>query len=164
MENLAVRGEGADSPRFLEDFSVGDLIESRTITVSGDMVRSFAQAYDPQPMHLDEDAARKSVFGKLVGSGWQTLAITMRLLVDAKLLGSTPIVGADFKDIRFHAPMLPGDTLHAKAEVLSVRTSKSRPERGFLEVKVTTMNDKGAILITQTWTLVLPSRAPARSI
>lgn len=149
--------------RYLEDFLVGDRTESGTFTLSRDMIRSFAEVYDPQQMHLDEDAAQGTVFGELVASGWQTLAVTMRLLVDARLLGTTPIVGVEFKNMRFHAPVRPGDTLRASAEVLAVRPSKSRPERGFLDLEVTTKNDAGATLVTQSWTLLVPSRTGASS-
>lgn len=153
--------ERPDAPRYLEDFKVGDLTETDEFTVTRDLIRSFAEQYDPQPMHLNEAAARSTVFGELVGSGWQTLAVTMRLLVDARLLGGTPIVGAEFKDMRFHAPMRPGDTLRASAEVMAIRPSKSRPDRGFMDVKVTTKNAAGVTLVTQSWSLVMPSRATA---
>ena len=146
-------------PRYLEDFKVGDRVETDTFTVTRDLIRAFAEQYDPQPMHLDEAAARGTVFGELVGSGWQTLAVTMRLLVDARLLGGTPIVGAEFKDMRFHAPMRPGDALRASAEVMAIRPSRSRPDRGFIDVKVTTRNALGATLVTQSWSLVVPSRS-----
>lgn len=152
---------GPDKPRYLEDFQVGDLIETDALTVTRDMIVSFARQYDPQPMHLDDDAARSTLFGELVGSGWQTLAVTMRLLVDARLLGGTPIVGAEFKDLRFHAPMRPGDALRASAEVMAIRPSRSRPDRGFMDLKVTTKNAAGAMLVTQTWSLVVPARASA---
>lgn len=148
-------------PRFLEDFEVGDRVETGAFTVTRDLIRSFAEQYDPQPMHMDEAAARGTVFGELVGSGWQTLAVTMRLLVDARLLGGTPIVGAEFKDMRFHAPVRPGDTLRASAEVMAIRPSKSRPDRGFMDMKVTTKNAAGATLVTQSWSLVVPSRSAA---
>lgn len=148
----------SDEPRYLEDFKVGDLTETREFTLTREMIVSFAEQYDPQPMHLDDVSAKNTVFGELVGSGWQTLAVTMRLLVDARLLGSTPIVGAEFKDMRFHAPMKPGDSLRASAEVLAIRPSKSRPDRGFMDMKVTTMNSAGATLVTQTWSLVMPCR------
>lgn len=147
------------SPRYLEDFAVGDQIETGEIAITREMIRSFAELYDPQPMHLDEVAARDSVFGEMVGSGWQTLAVTMRLLVDARLLGSTPIVGAEFRDMRFHAPVRPGDTVRASAEVLAMRASKSRPQRGFMDFKVTTKTTAGVTLVTQSWRLVVPSRA-----
>lgn len=151
--------ERPDTPLYLEDFAVGDRIDSAECTVTLDMIRSFAALYDPQPMHLDEGAARGSIFGALVGSGWQTLALTMRLLVDARLLGSTPIVGAEFRELRFHAPMRPGDSLRASAEVKAIRPSKSKPDRGFIDFEVTTRTGAGTTLVTQQWSLVLPSRA-----
>lgn len=149
----------ATAPRYLEDFKIGDVTETDAFTVTRDMILSFAEQYDPQPMHLDEAAARGTVFGELVGSGWQTLALTMRLLVDARLLGGTPIVGAEFKDMRFHAPMRPGDTLRASAEVMAIRPSRSRPDRGFMDLKVTTRNAAGAALVTQSWSLIVPCRS-----
>lgn len=151
----------SDKPRYLEDFQVGELTETAEFTVTRDMIVSFAEQYDPQPMHLDDNAAKDTVFGELVGSGWQTLAVTMRLLVDARLLGGTPIVGAEFKEMRFHAPMRPGDALRANAEIMAIRLSRSRPDRGFMDVKVTTKNSAGAMLVTQHWSLVVPARASA---
>lgn len=144
--------------RYLEDFKIGDRIESGKFTVTRELIRTFARQYDPQPMHLDEAAARESVFGELVGSGWQTLAVTMRLLVDARLLGGTPIVGAEFKDMRFHAPVHPGDTLQASAEVVGIRPSTSRRDRGFMDMVVTTQTTAGVKLVTQSWRLVVPMR------
>lgn len=147
-----------NAPRYLEDFKVGDVTETDALAVTQEMILDFARQYDPQPMHLDETAARQTVFGELVGSGWQTLALTMRLLVDARLLGGTPIVGAEFKETRFHAPMRPGDSLRVSAEVAAIRPSRSHPERGFLDMLVTTKNAAGAPLVTQRWSLVVPCR------
>lgn len=146
-------------PHYFEDFVVGQKIESDELTVTYEMIVAFAQQYDPQPMHLDEQAARSSLFGQLVGSGWQTLAVTMRLLVDARLLGGTPIVGVEFKDVRFHTPMRPGDSLRAKAEVVALHPSKSRPSRGFLDMNVTTVNTAGEVLVSQSWRLAVPRRS-----
>lgn len=146
-------------PLYLEDIAVGDRTQTGEIPVTRDMITTFAADYDPQPMHIDEVSARSTLFGELVGSGWQTLAITMRLLVDARLLGSTPIVGAEFRAIRFHAPVRPGDRLRATAEVLATRRSKSRPDRGFMDLSVRTENQCGHSLVTQTWTLVVPTRS-----
>ncbi len=109
-------------------------------------------------MHLDEMAAQESFFGALVGSGWQTLALTMRLLVDARPLGGTPLVGAELREIRFHAPLHPGDRLRASSEILAIRPARSRTDRGFLDVKVTTRNAVGDLLVTQICTLVVPTR------
>lgn len=146
-------------PLYLEDFSVGDRVETRRFVITRKMIRGFAEVYDPQPMHLDEATARETVFGELVGSGWQTLAITMRLLVDAKLLGTTPIVGAEFRNIRFLIPVRPGDALRATAEVVGLRPSRSRPDRGFMELQVNTANESGAVVLMQNWTLLLPTRS-----
>lgn len=155
---MSAKETRGDAPRYLEDFAVGDRTETDEVVVTREMIKSFAKLYDPQPMHLDEVFARHTIFGELVGSGWQTLAVTMRLLVDARLLGGTPIVGAEFKDTRFHAPVRPGDSLRANAEIVAVRPSKSRPDRGFMDVRVTTMNTAGTTLVTQNWSLVVPSR------
>ncbi|GGO84351.1 MaoC family dehydratase [Marinobacterium nitratireducens] len=158
MEAKAASERSAD-PLYLEDIQVGDLVETKEFTVTRDMIIAFAEQYDPQPMHLDEKAAHDTIFGELVGSGWQTLVLTMRLLVDARLLGGTPLIGAELKNIRFHAPMRPGNTLRAGAEVTAIRPSKSRPDRGFIDLKVTTRNADGMTLATQNWSLVMPLRS-----
>lgn len=145
--------------KYLEDFQIGDMIETAEAEVTREMIISFAQQYDPQPMHLNEESARDTVFGELVGSGWQTLALTMRLIVDARFLGDTPIVGAEFQETRFHAPMRPGERLRATVEVMGIRMSKSRPDRGFLDVKVQTKNSQELPLVTQRWSLVVPSKS-----
>lgn len=147
-----------DSPLFIDDFSVGDRCITGDVLVTRDMIVGFAEVYDPQPMHLNDDAARATIFGAFVGSGWQTLSLSMRLLIDAKLLGGTPIVAVGFKDIRFHAPVLPDTRLRVETEVLSVRRSNTRNDRGYLELRVTT-TASGTVVITQHWTLVVPARA-----
>ena len=146
------------APRYLEDFVIGDIIETSSTIITKGMIVAFAKDYDPQPMHLDDSAAKKTVFGELVGSGWQTLAMTMRLVVDAGLLGGTPIVGVEFKDTKFHAPLLPGSSIKAKAEIIGIQGSKSRPDIGFLDVRVTTFADETKMLITQNWRLVVPTK------
>ncbi|MGX1788893.1 MaoC family dehydratase [Bosea sp. NPDC055332] len=151
-----------NAPRYLEDFTAGDHFSSGSFEVTAESIRAFAGLYDPQPMHMDEEAARSTIFGELVGSGWQTLAITMRLLVDARLLGGDPIVGAEFANVRFHRPMRPGDRLRATADVLETRLSRSRGDRGFMDLQVTTTNQDNETVLTQRWTLVVPTRAHSR--
>jgi acyl dehydratase len=151
-------GLGRQAPPESGKFAVGKLIQTGEFAVTRELVRSFAELYDPQPMHLDEQAARETIFGELVASGWQTLAITMRLLVDAKLLGGAPIVGAEFRDLRFHGPVRPGDILSATAEFVAQRSSRSRPDRSFMDLQVSTRNQDGKVLLTQTWTLAMPTR------
>jgi len=150
--------EAAAIPRYLEDFVPGDRIRTGSTEITEAMSRGFAEAYDPQPIHLDAEAARASMFGGLVASGWQTLAITMRLIADTKPLGTTPMIGIEIQNLRFLHPVRPGDTLTAEAEVLGTRRSGSRPDRGFLDLTVTTRNQDGMPVVIQRWTLLVPTR------
>jgi acyl dehydratase len=153
--------EAALAARHLEDFAAGDRIRTGSIHISEAMSLEFARMYDPQPIHLDAEAPRDSMFGGLVTSGWQTLALTMRLIADAKPLGATPMIGIEVQNLRFLHPVRPGDTLTVEAEVLGSRRSESRPGRGFLDVAVTTRNQDGHPVVTQRWTLLVPTRAKA---
>jgi acyl dehydratase len=150
--------EAALAARHLEDFATGDRIRTGSVHITEAMSREFAAMYDPQPIHLDAEAARGSMFGGLVSSGWQTLALTMRLIADARPLGTTPLIGIEIKNLRFLHPVRPGDTLTVEAEVLGTRRSESRPERGFLDLAVTTRNQDGRPVVTQRWTLLVPTR------
>lgn len=145
--------------RYLEDFTVGEVIETEEFSLTRDMIVAFAEEFDPQAMHIDEEAAKDTIFGELVGSGWHTLLITLKLILNSKLFGDTPLIGAGFKDVRFHSPMYPGDSLQASAEILDIRPSEHKPDRGLLDVKVITSTAQGKVLISQTWTLALPTRA-----
>jgi acyl dehydratase len=127
--------------RFLEDFSPGQKYRGRLrLKVDAARVKSFAAEFDPQPFHLDEAAARGSLFGGLAASGWHTAAMTMRLLVDCDLRPAGGIVGAGFDEFRWPRPVRPGDELWIEAEVLEVRRSKSRPDQGVIKVRTTTYN------------------------
>jgi acyl dehydratase len=150
--------ETALAPRYLEDLAAGDRVRTGSTSITEAMSREFAQMYDPQPIHLDAAAAGASMFGGLVTSGWQTLALTMRLIADARPLGGTPMIGIEVKNLRFLHPVRPGDTLTVEAEVLGTRRSESRPERGFLDLAVTTRNQDGRPVVTQRWTLLVPTR------
>ena len=145
--------------RYLEDFKVGELIETEEFSLTRDMIVSFAEQYDPQDMHIDEELAKNTIFGELVGSGWQTLLITLKLILNSKRFGDTPLIGAGFKDVRFHHPMYPGNSLKVCAEIMDIRPSKNKADRGLMDVFVTTKTTSGTVLITQTWTLALPTKA-----
>ena len=112
--------------RFLEDFAAGQIYGSGRITVEEDRIRTFAAEFDPQPFHLNEDSARRSIFGGLAASGWHTAALTMRLLVESDFKPVGGIIGAGFDEFRWPLPVPPGDELHVESEVLEVRPSKSR--------------------------------------
>jgi acyl dehydratase len=147
-----------DDRRHLEDFEAGQrFASSDEYLMATDRMIAYATDYDPQPIHIDAEAAADELFGGLVASGWQTLGATTRLVLAARPLGSTPLVGVGIDNLRFLAPVRAGDVLTAEAEVLEVRPSRSHPERGYLVLRVTTRRRQdGEAVLTQDWTLLLP--------
>ena len=145
--------------RFLEDFAAGQKFGSGRVRVEAERVKRFAAEFDPQPFHLDEDAARTTLFGGLAASGWHTAAMTMRLLVESDLKPAGGIVGAGFDEFRWPRPVRPGDELHLEIEVLEVRPSRSRPEQGMVKIRTTTLNQKGEPVQVSVGNLVVPRRS-----
>ena len=143
---------------YLEDFAVGQVYHSGRLRVDKEQILAFAKQFDPQPYHLDEEAAGKSVFGQLVASGWHTAALTMRLLVDGEFKPAGGILGVGFDDLSWPRAVRPGDELHAKSEVLDVRPSKSRPDRGLIRVRTTTLNQNEEAVQVYTGNLLVPRR------
>jgi len=128
--------------RYLEDFAVGQTFGSGRLRIDEERIKSFAAEFDPQPFHLDEEAARHTMFRGLAASGWHTSALTMRLLVESEIRPAGGIVGAGFDELRWPRPVRPGDELRVQTEVLEVRPSKSRPEQGMIKVRTTTLNQR----------------------
>src|ERR1700726_3222965 len=118
--------------QYLEDYATGQVYRSGRLRVDKDQITAFAAQFDPQPYHLDEAAARKSVFGALVASGWHTAALSMRLLVDGELKPAGGILGVGFDELSWPRPVRPGDELRLVSEILEVRPSRSRPDRGLI--------------------------------
>jgi acyl dehydratase len=144
----------------LEDLSPGQRYGSdRRLTVSAADVTAFAAQFDPQPFHLDDAAARGSVFGGLAASGWHTAALTMRLLVESDFRLAGGIVGAGMDELRWPRPVRPGDELRVETEVLEVRPSRSRPEQGMVKARTTTFNGRGEPVQVLVANLVVPRRA-----
>jgi acyl dehydratase len=143
---------------YLEDFAVGQKFGSGRLKVDAQRIKSFAAEFDPQPFHLDDAAARGTIFGGLAASGWHTAAMTMRLLVESELKPAGGIVGAGFDEFRWPRPVRPGDELHLDIEVMEVRPSKSRPEQGLIKVKTTTVNQNGEPVQVSVGNLVVPRR------
>ena len=143
---------------YLDDFAVGQTFGSGRMRVEEDRIKSFAAEFDPQPFHLDAEAARKSLFGGLAASGWHTAALTMRLLVESEIKPVGGIVGAGFDEFRWPRPVRPGDELRVESEVLEVRPSKSRPEQGIIKVRTTTLNQNGEAVQIFVGSLVVPRR------
>ncbi|MGE8612323.1 MAG: MaoC family dehydratase [Achromobacter veterisilvae] len=132
---------GTSKKLFLDDLAVGDTFTSATHPLDADQVRRFAAEFDPQPFHLDEAAARASLFQGLAASGWHTVAITMRLLVDSLPLADG-VIGAG-ADISWARPTRPGDRLSVKSTILSITPSRSKPDRGIVVVESITSNQDG---------------------
>ena len=146
------------SERYLEDFAVGQTFGSGQLSIDRERAKAFAAEFDPQPFHLDEEAARHTIFGGLVASGWYTAAVTMRLLVESELKPAGGLVGAGFDEFRWPRPVRPGDKLRIESEVLEVRPSRSRPEQGLIKVRTTTMNQDGEAVQVLVANLVVPRR------
>lgn len=116
---------------------------SKSVSVSETEIIAFATQFDPQPFHTDPVAAKDTVFGGLVASGWHTAALTMRLFVESDLDPAGGLVGAGAEVLDWPRPVRPGDTLHVEVEVLSVRESKTRPTQGMIVVRAVTVNQNG---------------------
>ena len=144
--------------KYLEDFAVGQKFGSGRLRVEAERIKSFAAEFDPQAFHLDDAAARGTIFRGLAASGWHTAAMTMRLLVQSELKPAGGIVGAGFDEFRWPRPVRPGDELHLEIEILEVRPSKSRPDQGLIKVKTTTLNQNGEPVQVSVGNLVVPRR------
>jgi acyl dehydratase len=147
--------------RFLEDFAVGQRLETAGYTVTRDEIVAFARQWDPQPFHLDEAAAERSVFKGLAASGWHTAGITMRLTVQGPLRVAGGLVGRGVESLEWPRPVRPGDTLRVESEVLEIRPSATRKDRGTVKVRHETRNQSGDVVQRMVVTLLVPRRVPA---
>ena len=142
---------------------MGQTFGSGRLRIDEEQIRRFASEFDPQPFHLDDKAARDTIFRGLAASGWHTAALTMRLLVESELKPAGGLVGAGIDELRWPRPVRPGDELRTESEVLEVRPSKSRPGQGMIKVRTTTLNQNGdAVQIFDSGPNNLPVR-PGRS-
>jgi acyl dehydratase len=144
-----------------EDFEIGEVIESpEAYEITPDRLHAFAAEFDPQPMHLTDEAAKASFFGEMTASGWQTLSVTMRLMVRSPLFESGRVVGVGVDKLRWLRPVRPGDRLRARAEVIGKRPSNSRPDQGYLNLRTTTYLDgkPDTAVATQEQTVLVPRR------
>ena len=145
-----------------DDFSLGQIFRSGAYGVSEAEIVAFARQYDPQPQHLSQEAAASSGFGELVASGWHTAAISMRLFITDAL---PPIAGgsqgAGVDRLAWPKPVRPGDRLHVRLEVVALRPSRSRPERGLMTLRSTTFNQDDDIVMSAEHTVMLPRQVPA---
>jgi acyl dehydratase len=143
---------------YLEDFAAGQLYRSGTLTVTEAEIHEFAARYDPQPFHLDDAAARGTLFGGLAASGWHTAAMTMRLIVESEFRPAGGVIGGRMEEVQWPRPVRPGDVLRVETEVLEVRPSRSKPDQGMLRVRCTTLNQQDQPVQVIVPNLVVPRR------
>jgi acyl dehydratase len=149
---------GAARLLFLDDLHVGQRFTSGTKLISDEEITAFAKQFDPQPFHLDAEAAKATLFEGLVASGWHTAAITMRLLVEGGLPIVGGLVGAG-ADISWPKPTRPGAMLHVESEIVELRPSRSRPERGVATIRSETTNQLGEVVQVLVAKLIVPRRS-----
>jgi acyl dehydratase len=146
------------TPLYLEDLIVGATHRSDECAVDAEQIKAFANQFDPQPFHLDEAAARDSLFGGLAASGWHTAALTMNLLVNSGMPIAGGVIGAG-AEINWPQPTRPGDVLHVLSEVIAITPSRSRPDRGMVVVRNETRNQDDEVVQVMVAKLVVPRRS-----
>jgi acyl dehydratase len=142
---------------WFDDLKLGMRFKSGKTTVSREDILRFAAEFDPQPFHLDEEAAKQTVFKGLAASGWHTAAIAMNLAVQIRPFGSHPLLGLGVDDLRWPKPVRPGDTLHLEGEVVDLIPSKTKPQ-GIVRVKWTAYNQHGEAVYTFNPIGIVPRR------
>lgn len=135
-------------PRYFEDYVVGTVRGFGSITVEEAEVIDFARRFDPQPFHTDPEAARQSIYGHLIASGWHTAGLMMRLLVEHYLSPGASLGSPGVDELRWLKPVRPGDTLSVRVTVLEAAVSRSKPDRGLVRSHVEVLNQHGEVVMT----------------
>lgn len=135
--------------RYFEDYLPGAVYEFGSIVMEEKEMIDFATCYDPQAFHINPEAARKSVFGGLIASGWQTGAVSMRLLVDHYLSHVASLGSLGVDELRWLKPVRPGDELSIRVTVLEARRSQSKPDRGIVRSLIEVMNQNREVVMTR---------------
>jgi acyl dehydratase len=144
---------------FLEDLEPGLTFTTREAAVTADEIVAFARQFDPQYFHLDAEAAARSAFGGLVASGLQTLSLTFRLFFDLKIWEDAIIGSPGMRDLKFLAPLRPGDSIRSTVEFLEIRPSASKPDRGIVTTKHETVNQRGELIFSAICLHMVRTRA-----
>jgi acyl dehydratase len=144
-----------------EDFAPGHVIEYGPRLVTREEIVAFAREFDPQPLHLDEAAARASMLGGLCASGWHVCALTMRMMADGFLLDAEALGSPGVDEVRWLTPLRPDDRITLRAHALKTRPSRSRPEIGFVKFRFELVNQHGATVMSMVSSVMLARRAVA---
>ena len=134
--------------RYWEDFKVGEVEQIGAKRVDKDEIIAFARQYDPQPFHIDEAAAKQSMYGGLIASGWHTCAMVMRMMCNAYMLQSASVGSPGIDNLKWLKPVRPGDTINARRTTLETRESKSRPDIGIVNNLWEVFNQDGEMVMT----------------
>lgn len=134
--------------RYFDDFAIGERFVTPGITLTESEIIDFALRYDPQPFHLDAQAASQSLYGGLIGSGFQTLALSFRLFIQSGVLSACSMGSPGIDELRWLAPVRPGDTVHTEVEVVDSKPSRSKPDRGMLRMRYAVLNQHGDIVLS----------------
>ena len=144
---------------YFEDIAAGQTYRSPELRIDAASITEFAARFDPQPFHLDDAAARDSLFEGLAASGWHTAALTMKLCLSSDFQPAGGIIGVG-GELLWPRAVRPSDALHVEIEVLETRTSRSRPRQGVVKIRITTLNQQGDPVQTFTPTLFVDRRSP----
>ena len=145
-------------PLYFENLTVGQTFTTDSLRITADEIKDFARRYDPQPFHLDEDAATATMFGGLAASGWHSAALLMRLIVESGPPLAGGIIGSGIDELRWLRPVRPGDELHAALEVLELRPSTSRPTQGRVRMRNTLIAGDGVPVMSMIANITVPRR------
>jgi acyl dehydratase len=145
----------------LDDLAPGQIHHLGRRRLERDEIVAFARSWDPQPFHLDEQAAAASIYGGLIASGWHTVCVFMRLFADGLLNRAAALGSPGVDELRWLRPVRPGDTLEARLEILEVRPSRSKPDRGIARARSVVVNQAGEEVLTFVATLMFRRRPQA---
>jgi acyl dehydratase len=134
--------------RYFDDFAIGERFVTRGVTLTESGIIDFAMTYDPQPFHIDVEAAKQSNYGGLIASGFQTLALGFRMVLETGLFRACSMGSPGFDELRWLRPVRPGDTLHSEIEVLEKKPSTSKPDRGIARIAYRIKNQKNEEVLT----------------
>jgi acyl dehydratase len=161
MKSASAVFSAAIDNRYFEDYVPGHTYEFGTITVSEPEIIEFARRFDPQPMHVDPEAAARGRFGGIIASGWHTVGLAMRLLVDHYISKVASLASPGVDEVRWPHPVRPGDALRIRVTVLEATPSRSKPDRGLVRTRIEAFNQHDQLVLSLIAMSLMRRREPA---